>query len=218
MRCLGCGAEMKLTEVVRDDSMMVPGYEDHTYECPDCHEVDRRRVFRGEATASVAEPPPTAAQDPAPAQTGTTEPSTPAPTAADASVAATPAEEKAVPLHAAPPAAPTAESAEELDEGQEMLRRAIAMVRTPVHSSQPLRGLTDGVHTPAAVASPMKAKKAGSGRLVQIRHDPSYEAAYAAKDLKTGLVVLRHQDSARLRSMCDRLGWQVVEDGSVVED
>jgi hypothetical protein len=162
-----------------------------------------------------------------------------------------------------------------------MLRRAIAMVRSPLRGSQPIRGLTDRpksladksatdrsstdtsvtdrsstdtsvtdrsstdtsltdrsstdtsltdksstdksptepLRSPAALAGSMRAKKAGSGRIVQIRHDPSYDVAYAAKDTKTGLVVLRHNDSARLRSMCDRLGWQVLEDGdSVAED
>jgi hypothetical protein len=204
---------MKLIEAVRDETMMVPGYEDQTFECPDCHEVERRRVFREQKETAAAEPAPPAAASP--------ESSTPAASAAPppASPPAAAAEpEKMVPLHQSPPASPEAEPVEEVDEGEEMLRRAIAMVRSPVGGSQPVRGLTDGVRTPAALPSSVKAKKAGSGRRVQIRHDPSYDAAYAAKDLKTGLVVLRHQDSARLRSMCDRLGWQVVEDGSVVED
>ena len=93
-----------------------------------------------------------------------------------------------------------------------MLRRAIAMVRAPTRGSQPVKGLTEP-RTPSAVAGSMRSQKS-TGRVVQIRHDPSYDAAYAAKDTRSGLVVLRHQDSGRLREMCDRLGWQVVEDGS----
>jgi hypothetical protein len=101
---------------------------------------------------------------------------------------------------------------EALNEDQELLRRAIAMVRGPIGVSQTIRGITDGLKSPAAVpAGTTRARK--SGRVVEIRHDANYDAAYAAKDTRTGLVVLRHQDSARLRQMCDRLGWQVVEDG-----
>ena len=105
--------------------------------------------------------------------------------------------------------------ADEPDEGEEMLRRAIAMVRAPTRGSQPVKGLTEP-RTPSAVAGSMRSQKS-TGRVVQIRHDPSYDAAYAAKDTRSGLVVLRHQDSGRLREMCDRLGWQVVEDGATGE-
>ena len=231
MRCLACGAEMKLIEVVRDDTMMVPGYEDQTFECLDCHEIDRRRVFRGEGTVSAGEPtlpPAPGLQAPIPevstitaaaaSATAPSETTTPFETAVPIAAAATAAAEPdIVPLHAAPPASPAGDGEEQVDEGEEMLRCAIAMVRTPVRGSQPIRGLTDGVRAPTALAGAVKAKKADARR-VQIRHDPSYDPAYAAKDVKTGLVVLRHPDSIRLRSMCDRLGWQVVEDGSVVED
>jgi hypothetical protein len=99
------------------------------------------------------------------------------------------------------------------NEDQELLRRAIAMVRGPISASQTIRGITDGLRSPAAV--PVDRKRARkSGRVVQIRHDANYDPAYAAMDTRTGLVVLRHQDSGRLRQMCDRLGWQVVEDGA----
>jgi hypothetical protein len=33
MRCPGCGAEMHLIEVAPDKTKMVPGYEQHTFEC-----------------------------------------------------------------------------------------------------------------------------------------------------------------------------------------
>jgi len=44
--------------------------------------------------------------------------------------------------------------------------------------------------------------------LFKIHHDPD-DAAYVAIDAKSGLSILRHQDRARLRAMCDRIGWQV---------
>jgi hypothetical protein len=54
-------------------------------------------------------------------------------------------------------------------------------------------------------------KRSLTGRNVEIAHDPSKEAAYAATDTRTGLTVMRHQDRARLRELCEWLGWQVVE-------
>jgi hypothetical protein len=45
MRCLACGAEMHLIEVAPDETMMVPGYEEHTFECSGCHDHVRRLVF-----------------------------------------------------------------------------------------------------------------------------------------------------------------------------
>jgi hypothetical protein len=158
-----CGAEMRFVEAIRDGAMPAAGYEDQRFECTGCHQVERRRVFRGEQASTPSSTP-------------------------------------------VPP-----EDTEALNEDQELLRRAIAMVRGPISASQSIRGITDGLKSPAALpAGPTRARK--SGRVVEIRHD--YDAAYAAKDTRTGLVVLRHQDSARLRQMCDRLGWQVVEDGA----
>jgi hypothetical protein len=85
-----------------------------------------------------------------------------------------------------------AEADKDLDESEALLRRAIEMVRGPVRGA-------------------MRAKRTTPRRVIEIRHDPSDEAAYAAKDVQSGLVVLRHRDITRLRSMCDRLGWEVVE-------
>ncbi len=56
----------------------------------------------------------------------------------------------------------------------------------------------------------MRSKKFLAGRVVQIQRDPD-EPSYVAKDTKSGLSVLRHRDSGRLRAMCDRIGWQVVD-------
>jgi hypothetical protein len=49
---------------------------------------------------------------------------------------------------------------------------------------------------------------------VRIHHDPQ-KAKYVAQDITSGLRILRHEDSARLRAMCDRMGWQVIEDGAL---
>src|SRR6266566_5582554 len=45
MRCPGCGAEMHLIEVAPDKTKMVPGYEQHTFECSGCHDHVRQLVF-----------------------------------------------------------------------------------------------------------------------------------------------------------------------------
>jgi hypothetical protein len=45
MRCPACGAEMHLMKVAPDKTMMVPGYEEHTFECSRCHDHVRRLVF-----------------------------------------------------------------------------------------------------------------------------------------------------------------------------
>jgi hypothetical protein len=207
---------MKLVQVARDETMTVSGYEDHTFECPACHETDRRRVFRNDSVPPPAEPPASIA--PSPPETSSTE----APTAESSPVETSPtvpgpaeaSPPEPMPFAAAPPISEApARSSEDDAEGEELLRRAIAMVRGPIGGSQPIKGLTDEPQTPAKLAASMRSKNS-TGRVVQIRHDPSYDAAYAAKDTRSGLVVLRHQDSTRLREMCDRLGWEVLEDGA----
>ena len=45
MRCVPCGAEMRLVEVAQDNTKMVRGYEHHVLVCPDCNETERRLVF-----------------------------------------------------------------------------------------------------------------------------------------------------------------------------
>jgi len=105
----------------------------------------------------------------------------------------------------------TSETDSDLDEGEALLRRAIELLRAPTRGSQPA-GILAGSRpdTPAALADSMQAKGSPTSRVVQIHRDPN-EAAYVAMDTKSGLSVLRHQDSARLRAMCDRIGWQVVD-------
>jgi hypothetical protein len=155
MRCIACGAEMGVVRVERDDTMMVPGYERQTLQCPTCKEVERRLVFSGENGEAGSRP-------------------------ADAVTAPSLV------------ASLLAEADKDLDESEALLRRAIEIVRGPA------RGVS-------------LVKRTAPRRVIEIRYDPSDEAAYAAKDVQSGLVVLRHRDSARLRSMCDRLGWQVVD-------
>jgi hypothetical protein len=48
MLCMACGNEMLLLKVVEDTTMMVSGYEHHTYLCPKCGEVERRLAFRSD--------------------------------------------------------------------------------------------------------------------------------------------------------------------------
>jgi len=162
MRCIACGAEMQVVRVERDDSMMVPGYERQTLQCPTCKEVERRLVFSGESREG----------GPPPAEGGS------------AAAEAVPAPSLVASL--------LAEADKDLDESEALLRRAIEMVRGPARGA-------------------MRVKRTTPRRVIEIHHDPSDEAAYAAKDVASGLVMLRHRDIARLRAMCDRLGWEVVD-------
>jgi hypothetical protein len=223
MRCISCGAEMNVVRVQRDPSPGLLGYEQQVLQCSSCDDVETRTV------RSQEQAPPS--QDQA------------APTA------------EVVPHLPAPPTSAMAQPEEPLDEGEELLRRAVDMVREPAADGQATRGLTDGLaHTSpgiaseaeldeaeemlrraiemvrgptrspkpdaandagvvAAVATPAPAKPSPRtpSRVVQIFHDPHFDAAYAAKDTTSGLVVIRHQDSTRLRSMCERLGWRVAD-------
>jgi hypothetical protein len=45
MRCVSCGEEMRLVQVVEEKNMMVTGYEKHSFECSGCREVEQRLVF-----------------------------------------------------------------------------------------------------------------------------------------------------------------------------
>src|SRR5215472_14261026 len=91
-------------------------------------------------------------------------------------------------------------SEDDLDECEILLRRAIEMVRSSTRWSHPTRSLADRMPG-----------RSLSTRVVQIHHDPDDDATYVATDTKSGLRLLRHRNRARLRAMCDRIGWQVVE-------
>jgi hypothetical protein len=98
MLCLGCGAQMRLVQVVKDTTMLVTGYEHHTWQCSGCSTVERRMTFTSEST-----PPPmvavelaqTAPVEPAqmvpaePNQTVQVEPSHPTPVETTVPVEAT---------------------------------------------------------------------------------------------------------------------------------
>jgi hypothetical protein len=206
---------MHVLRVEHEYAPSLAGYERQTLQCSACHDVETRTVFRESGVTPPVEP---------------------------------------VPHHRAPPTSASPQPENELDDGQELLRRAIEMVRGPARGAQPTKGLSEaapvasagsataaeaeldegeemlrraidmvrdaarGARSPrnlsdGGIAPPpdLRAKRSAPSRVVRICHDPSFEAAYAAKDATTGLVVIRHQDSARLRAMCDRLGWQVVE-------
>ena len=187
---------MRVLQIVRDDSMAVPGYEQQTLECESCHEREQRRVFRSEPAQ------PTEATGPENGLIERVE------AVSDRDAVGSPFDAPMQPQMLL--SISSAPSPEPDDDAQEMLRRAIEMVRGP-RSGAPLRGLTDREPAmPCDLDADMRERE--FSRVVQVRHDPTYEAAYAAKDMRTGLVVLRHKDILRLRAMCDRLGWQVVED------
>ena len=61
MRCLGCGTEMVLIDVVENKSLMVRGFQHQTFKCPKCHETDQRVAFNKLAAPpiapSIVEPP-----------------------------------------------------------------------------------------------------------------------------------------------------------------
>ena len=244
MRCLACGAEMRLMQVARDETMMVSGYEHHALQCPACGEVERRMVFNSGEPSRAAEPAaPSAIPAPtAPSVERASPPTVPTAPAAPTAAAAAP---KPMPSPTAPPASaspavkpewPSIETMAQLakspspataplksivaeddgeDGGQAMLQRAIEMVRSSTRRPQPAKSQPTKSQpaTPAKLARPMRMKKPVTDRVVEICHDP-HEAIYFAKDTKSGLSVLRHQDSARLRAMCDRIGWQVIEGGT----
>jgi hypothetical protein len=193
---------MRLQQTLPDEVTTVPGYEVQTFECIACREIEHRRVFRGELSEAVAVSP-LAVLSAAAATSPELPPRNERPRdKVENEVAAA----TATPVLPAKAREPTGDT----DDSAEMLRRAIEMVRSPIRGAPP-RGLTD--HPQVAPAAPAGAVRGGKpARIVQIRHDPSYEAAYAAKDTRSGLVVLRHQDSTRLRAMCERLGWQVMEE------
>ena len=251
MRCLACGAEMRVVEVAADDTMMVTGTS--TTRCSArCDESNadwssvakgpfappnlRRRVGhrlqqRRRQPPLPAPPgshPPTNRCDPQPIRRSTATAGAPATRRTGPHDTAwrrplhqrlrrpcrrrrrghLPAEP--VPTTTEPSSVPPAAD-DSVDEGEALLRRAIAMVRGSARGSQPTKGLIDGQQaTPSALAGAMQSKKLLAGRVVQIQRDPD-EPSYVAKDTKSGLSVLRHQDSARLRAIGDRIGWQVVD-------
>ena len=56
MHCTACGAELILTNVVRDAA---PGVEHHTFICSDCHVTERRIVLMRHGREDDTKPVPT---------------------------------------------------------------------------------------------------------------------------------------------------------------
>jgi hypothetical protein len=114
------------------------------------------------------------------------------------------------------------ESDKNLDECEALLRRAIELVRGRTRSSQAETSVTQArsktpckSNTPSKAVSTVRVERPSASRIVvRIHHDPQ-KIRYVAKDTTSGLGILRHQDRARLRAMCDRMGWQVIEDGAL---
>jgi hypothetical protein len=66
MRCMACGAEMALMNVVPDDTMAVSGFEHHTFMCSGCGDVEQRLVFAKPGEPSPAPVPAKPADPPLP--------------------------------------------------------------------------------------------------------------------------------------------------------
>jgi hypothetical protein len=81
MLCLECGAEMRLVQVTEDTTMLVSGYEHHTWQCSGCSIIERRMTFTREKT-----PTPTVTMEPK--QTVPAEPTQTAPGATTVPVGA----------------------------------------------------------------------------------------------------------------------------------
>jgi hypothetical protein len=118
-------------------------------------------------------------------------------------------------VYSVPPTSVWSEPDKNLDECEALLRRAMEMVRGTTRSSQITSAPKARSKTPSKLVSSMRAERSPASRIVvQIHRDPQ-KAKYVAQDTTSGLRILRHQDSARLRAMCDRMGWQVIEDGAL---
>jgi hypothetical protein len=125
-----------------------------------------------------------------------------------------------LPLPTVPSASMSPRSDNDLDECEVLPRRAIEMVHGETHP-----GETTPVElastTPATVSAPVPAasgplpdRQKSAPIAVQIQPDP-VKGRFVVRDARSGLSILRHQDSAWLRAMCDRMGWRIVEGAAV---
>ena len=135
---------------------------------------------------------------------------------------------------AVPPVSMSAQTDKNKDECENLLRSPIEMVQSATRPSQKKAALTElSSASPALTSAPVlvqtspisaeekspavvqtksiPAERKSPVIVVQIHHD-ARKAKYVAKDIKSGLGVLRHENRARLREMCDRLGWQIVDE------
>jgi hypothetical protein len=271
MRCLACGAEMRLKQIAEDNTMPVAGFEHHTFKCSACGDVERRLVFTGHfgprhtdldpLHAAQAISPVSTVENEGEAAPGVmkrvfaklsrvcraverrltfdhgkrsgptvSDPVTPQTSAPPVEPVSAPRVDFEPGSRASPPSpglaeqfsAPTAATSSissqadnDLDQCETLLRQAIEIVHGPTHSSQMATRPVEAIPTtPAKLVSSLQAERPSTNPVVvQIYHDPK-KGKYVARDTKSGLGVLRHQDSARLRAMCARMGWQIV-DGAV---
>src|SRR5262249_56525458 len=58
--CILCGAEMRLAKVDPDETMIVAGFEYHSFECTGCGEVERRLTFTRHSEPSTRHTEPAA--------------------------------------------------------------------------------------------------------------------------------------------------------------
>jgi hypothetical protein len=132
-----------------------------------------------------------------------------------------------LPLPTAPRVSISPQTNSDLDECEVLLRRAIEIVHADTHSSETTANLAElGSETPVTtsvpvVGTPSPTPASVESRTsppapkpaliaVQIHHDPE-KGKFVATDTKSGLSILRHQDDGWLRTMCDRMGWQIVD-------
>jgi hypothetical protein len=224
MRCIACGAELQSTPFELENTAMVPSDEHCRFLCSDC---DRPLLVGPDHALSPDRPEQTSSALSASLRSAAPDlPASPALIEADNDLdqceallksaialvrgparcsqraerlasGGTPRLDGSLPVHSAPSMwhVASAEADGDLDECELLLKRAVALVRGPAHRPRLIR-------------------LGRAGRVVQIQHDPK-DATYFATDTKSGLSVLRHRDRARLLTMCDRLGWQVIEDAAL---
>jgi hypothetical protein len=238
MRCVACGAELRFAQSRLDSTTLVSGDEHGRFLCSDC---DRPLLVGPDsllpstpAGPVISDPPaslrpadvvslPTALSPLVPSEEdhdfdecevllkgaiamvrGAVPECRPAKSLTDSEAKAR-RPDGSLPVHSAPPTSSpaSAETDSDLDECEALLKRAIEMVRGTTRWSQPTGGLTDRMP-----------ERSRASRVVKIHHDP-VDATYVATDINSGLSVLRQQDRTRLRAMCGRIGWQVVEDAGL---
>jgi len=126
MRCMACGGEMILMNVVQDDTMEVPGFEHHTFTCSECQDIERRLVFTKHSREGDIEPTPVHAAPPV----------MPASTVQDEHVAPSvftkhgrEGDTEPSPVQAAPPIAPASTVQDEHIARSGVLSRVVAKIR-----------------------------------------------------------------------------------------
>ena len=55
MRCISCGAEMRIVQVEQDLAMRAAGYEHRRLECVGCQKTERRLAFSGDSASLPVE-------------------------------------------------------------------------------------------------------------------------------------------------------------------